>query len=191
MNTTKKARHRDDPAETVLDGDPFEGDLSARLAKAPECGRLPGPTVLLVAGLVAVAGFIGGVQAHKTWGDRESASAGPASPGSGQNGRSQGGFPQGSGPGNGSSGGLTSGTVTEVADGVIRLKTSDGRTVRVRTGGDTEITVSEKGSLKDLKSGTSVVVRGETAEDGTVTASSVTEGSDTGGFGGMRPRNGN
>ncbi|WP_106399099.1 DUF5666 domain-containing protein [Actinocorallia populi] len=191
MNTTKKARHRNDPAETVLDGDPFEGDLSARLADAPKHGRLPGPTVILVAGLLAVAGFISGVQAHKTWGGQESASAGAAFPGPDQNGRSQGGFPQRSGPGNGSFGGLTSGTVTEVSAGVVHLKTSDGRTVQVKTGGDTEITVSEKGSLKDLKPGTSVMVRGETAEDGTVTASSVTEGSDTGGFGGMRPRNGN
>ncbi|MEO3784977.1 hypothetical protein ABGB12_16690 [Actinocorallia sp. B10E7] len=186
MNAIKKARHRsDDPEETVLDESPFQGDLNTELKAAPK-RRRPGPTTVLVAGVIAVAGFIGGIQAHKTWGAEESGGA-PTAAGGGQNGqRSQ----SGQGPG-GSFGGMTSGTVAEVKDGVIYVKTSDGKTVQVKTSGDTKITLSEEGSAKDLKSGASVVVQGETADDGTVTASTVTEGGGMGGFGGMRPQSGN
>ncbi len=191
MNVMKKARHRGEnpaasanPATTVLDGDPFEGDLDAALKSAPKRAK-PGPTAYLAIGVVAVAGFIGGVQAHKTWGGEESAAAGPTAMGApggrgGQNGQS----PSG-GPGGGSFGGLTSGTVTKIADGVLYVKTSGGETVQVKISDSTEITVSENGTAEDLKSGTTVVVRGETADDGTVNASTVTEG------GGMRQQSGN
>lgn len=187
MSAIKKARHRTESPQALLDSDPFQGDLDAELEAAPKRSRRPGPTALLVAGVIAVAGFIGGVQAHKTWGAQESASPGgspPAALGGGQSGQSR----QGQG---GSFGGMTSGTVTGVKDGVISVKTSDGRTVRVKTSDGTQITVTEKGTAKDLKSGTSVVVQGETAEDGTVNASTVTEGGGTGGFGGTRPQSGN
>ncbi len=192
MNAIKKARHRsDDPEETVLDVSPFQGDLNTELKAEPKRAR-PGLTAILVAGVIAVAGFVGGIQAHKTWGAEESGGA-PTAAGGGPNGqRFQGGRGEqgGQGPG-GSFGGMTSGTVVEVEDGVIHVKTSDGKTVQVKTSGDTKVTLSEEGSAKDLKSGASVVVQGETADDGTVTASTVTEGGGTGGFGGMRPQNGN
>jgi len=186
MNAINEARHRsDDPEETVLDVSPFQGDLNTELKAVPRRTR-PGLTAVLVAGVIAVAGFVGGIQAHKTWGAEESGGA-PAAAGGGQNGqRGQ----DGRRPG-GPSGGLTSGTVAEVKDGVIYVETSDGQTVQVKTSGDTKVTLSEEGSAKDLESGASVVVQGETADDGTVTASTVTEGGGTGGFGGMRPQNGN
>lgn len=186
-----------DPAETrtdtatgvaVLEDSPFPGDLAADLAAKPARAR-PGPTVYLVAGVIAVAGFIGGIQAHKTWGGEKSAGGGQTAAG-----RQGGGFGGGSGfGGGGAAGGVTAGTVTKVKDGVITLETSDGRSVEVKTSGDTEVTLTENGSAEDLESGTSVVVRGETGADGTVTATSVSEGSGGSGFpgGGMQAPSGN
>ncbi|MDX6739289.1 hypothetical protein [Actinocorallia sp. A-T 12471] len=182
-----KARRGGDPSATrtdatdaprngveVLDASPFAGDLDADLAPRP-ARRKPTPAVFLVAGIVAVAGFIGGVQAHKTWGGSDAATGGAPS----ASGQRQGGF---GGGGGGGLGGVTSGTVTKVKDGVITLKTSDGGTVEVKTGDDTEITLSESGTAADLESGASVVVRGETGDDGVVTATSVSEGSGASGF---------
>ena len=71
-----------------------------------------------------------------------------------------------------------------VGDSALRtvyLKTTDGKTVKVKTGDSTKITLSGTGKAKDLKSGASIVVRGETASDGTVTATTVTEGGGTSG----------
>ncbi|GAB2867339.1 hypothetical protein GCM10022221_80150 [Actinocorallia aurea] len=177
-------------ATDVLEDSPFEGDLGAELRAEPARPK-PGPATYLVAGIIAVAGFIGGVQAHKTWGTEEASTGGFPSMASGQ----RSGNGSGGGFGGGFGGGVTSGTVEKVKDGVITLKTSDGESVEVKTGDDTQITLSEDGDAKDLKSGTSVVVMGETGDDGTVTATSVSEGSGTSGFpgggGGMQAPSGN
>ncbi|ROO88834.1 hypothetical protein EDD29_6516 [Actinocorallia herbida] len=173
----------------VLDGSPFEGDLEADLAAKPGRAK-PRPATYLVAGIIAVAGFIGGVQAHKTWGAEETGTGGMPTASGQRQGGGTGGF-----GGGGFGGGVTAGTVTKVKDGVITLKTSDGESVEVKTSGDTTITLSENGEAADLKSGASVVVRGETGEDGTVTATSVSEGSGTSGFpgggGGLQAPSGN
>ena len=174
-----KPRFTDDGPGSVelLEDSPFQGDLDAELAPRPRRVRLPGVTLWLGAGLVAVAGFVGGVQAHKSWGGSSSTgtAAGPAAAGN----RGGGGF--GGGGQGGGQGGGTTGTVTKVVGDTVYLKTTDGKTVKVKTGDTTKITLSGTGKAKDLKSGASIVVRGETASDGTVTATTVTEGGGTSG----------
>jgi hypothetical protein len=159
----------------LLENSPFQGDLDAELAPRPKRVKLPGVTLWLGAGVVAVAGFLGGVQAHKSWGDSSGTgtAASPAATGN----RGGGGF----GGGGGGQGGGTTGTVTKVVGDTVYLKTTDGKTVKVKTGDTTKITLSGTGKAKDLKSGASIVVRGETASDGTVTATTVTEGGGTSG----------
>jgi len=97
MKTSEKARRRGDgegtAAETLLDIEPLQDDLDTALKAAPGRAR-PGATAFLAAGVIAVAGFIGGVQAHKTWGGEESGGAAPSAVG-GQNGRSGPGGPDG------------------------------------------------------------------------------------------------
>lgn len=157
----------------LLDEPPFEESLEEALAAHPPRARLPVVTLCLGAGVVAVAGFIGGVHADKTWGG--DGGTRNAAQGSGQRGLpGQGGFPgrqgqqpQGGPPGGGfpgggpPGGGVTTGTVSEVSGDTLEVKTADGSTVKVTIGDQTRVTTSREGSVKDLKPGVTVTVRGD------------------------------
>jgi hypothetical protein len=168
--------------EELLNDSPFGGDLDAELAAAPKRSRLPGPTLYLGAGVLAVLGFLGGIQADKSWG---------GSAGSGTTTRA--GAPAGLSFGNRSGGtgvgaGATTGTVEKIVGNTIYLKTAAGTTVKVTTGGSTKVTVAKSGSAKDLKSGSTITVQGSAGSDGSVTATAITQGgatTGTGGGGGM------
>ncbi|MEU9019837.1 hypothetical protein [Actinomadura sp. NPDC048394] len=196
----------------LLASSPFDGDLDAELTARPARRSLPGPTIYLGAGLLLVAGFLGGVQAQKwTSDDSGSPGGGPAAaggygrttgrvpggygggfagqpgggtgtqPGGGtgteQGGRGgPGGFGGGFGGGAGAGGGMTVGTVTKVVGDTLYLRTSDGKTVKVKTSGSTKISVTKDGKLRDLGSGATVIVRGTTGKDGSVTATTVNQG---------------
>ncbi|MCD0448773.1 hypothetical protein LO762_06125 [Actinocorallia sp. API 0066] len=93
------ARHRDasaPPADgtAVLAESPFPGGLDDALAARPARPR-PGPTLYLAAGLVAVAGFLGGVQAHQTWGGGTDAPTAVSEPSTGRPGGATTDFPGG------------------------------------------------------------------------------------------------
>jgi hypothetical protein len=191
---------RDEPGDAeLLSTSPFEGDLDEELAAGPKGGGLSGLTLYLGAGLILLAGFVGGIQAHKLWGGNDSsASAGPmaggarAQGGQGSQG-GQGGQPgQGGGfarPGGGSAAGgagnLTLGTVQKIDGKMIYLQTANS-VVKVQTSGSTTVQVTKSGSLGDLKSGSTVVVRGTAGQDGTVTATSVDQGAGFAGGAGRR-----
>ncbi|MBC6468052.1 hypothetical protein [Actinomadura alba] len=191
----------------VLATSPFDDDLEAELAARPRRAGPAGLTLCLGAALVAVAGFIAGIQANKTWGGEDSAArspfeaaagaargqaggqAGPGAggPGGGQAGPGgfggQGGQRPGGGPAAG--GGVTAGTVQRVSGDTIYLQTASGQVVKVTTNGSTKVRVTKDGALRDVKSGSSVVVQGTPGQDGTVTATNIAEG---GAFGGLRQR---
>lgn len=193
-----EAPHDDVPPEELLRTSPFDGNLTEELAAAePRPGRRPpSATVFLGAGVLIVAGFIGGVQADKHWGTKQSPGAaafnrfaGAAGQrGQGQNGGygggagRRGGFGQGTGsspgdaaPGGGASGsGGTAGTVKLVDGDIIYVQTANG-IVRVKTTGSTKVAVSKNAKVKDLKTGVPVVVQGTSGQDGTVTATTVTQ----------------
>ncbi|MFE2867590.1 hypothetical protein ACFXJ9_14985, partial [Embleya sp. NPDC059259] len=71
---------------------------------------------------------------------------------------------------------LTTGTVKVVDDSFIYVSDSAGNIVKVKTDAGTKIQVVRDGRTVDLKPGDAVVVRGATGADGSVTATSVTEG---------------
>ena len=71
------------------------------------------------------------------------------------------------------------GTVKLVDGDRIYLETAQGDTVIVNTDAETKIQITKEGTAADLKTGTPVVVQGERAEDGSVTATTVSQG---GGF---------
>ncbi|POM26644.1 hypothetical protein BTM25_10470 [Actinomadura rubteroloni] len=172
----------------LLATSPFEDDLDDALAAVPPRRALPGPTLYLAAGVLLVVGFLGGVQAQK-WNSGTSAGTPSAQPGralpggygAGARGGYGGGYGGAPGARGGFGGGLTAGTVTKVSGDTLWVKTADGKTVKVQTGGSTRVSVTREGSLKDLGAGTSVVVRGSAGDDGTVTATQVTEGGRPGG----------
>lgn len=100
----------------LLASSPFDDDLDAELAARPSQRSLPGPTLYLAAGVILVAGFLGGVQAHKWSSDGSSGPSAGGAAGGQERGRSRtGGYggppgasaPQGGYgvPGNGANGG--------------------------------------------------------------------------------------
>ncbi|GAA3211617.1 hypothetical protein [Actinocorallia longicatena] len=191
-------------SEDILETSPFQGDLDTELAPKPQRFKLPGATLILTAAVVAVAGFVGGIQADKAWGKDDGQSS--AFPG-GQNANRPGGFNRqnggfgggqggqngqnggggGFGGGGGQGGGFTTGTVTKVEGDTIYLQTRDGQTIKVKSTGTTKITVSKEGKASDLKNGATIVVVGQAGSDGTIEATTVTEGGGLrpGGFGGQ------
>ncbi len=178
------------PDEDLLSSSPFEGDLSEQLAAEPRPRRRPpSVTVLLGAGVLIVGGFVGGVQADRHWGVKKTpdpaalisqlAARRAGQGGGGGFGGFGGGFGgagttgtgQGGG-GAGQTGGGTTGTVKLVDGDILYVQTADG-IVRVKTTGSTKVSIARKSTLKALKAGSPVVVRGTAGQDGTVTATSV------------------
>jgi hypothetical protein len=197
------------PPEELLRTSPFDGDLAEELAAAEprqDRRRIPSATLSLAAGVLVVAGFVGGVQADKHWGTKQTPTGfgrlagaagqgGGAYPGLGGGTGRRGAYGQGGGFGQGGSGqgggfgqgGATSktngaavpgtgttGTVKLVDGDVIYVQTADG-IVRVKTTGATKVSVTRSAKVKDLKAGASVVVQGAPAQDGSVTATTVTQ----------------
>lgn len=185
--------------EDLLNSSPFEGDLSEELAAEPRPRRRPpSVTLLLGAAVLIVGGFVGGVQADRHWGAKQSPNASSflsqlASRRAGQGGGGFGGggfggqFGAGGAGGagglgrrggNGAAGGAgggTTGTVKLVDGDTIYVQTPNG-IVRVKTTKSTKVTIAKKSTAKSLKTGSTVVVQGTPSQDGTVTATSVQGG---------------
>ncbi len=177
----------------LLESSPFPGDLEEQLKAVPPRAVKPGLTLYLGAGVILVAGFVGGIQADKQWGKSSSSSSLPAAfgnrgAGAGLGNRGAGGFlgagggqsaAPGAGQGLGGSGGATFGTVKLVDGSTIYVTTQNGD-VAVKTTGSTRIRITKDGKVTDITPGSTVVVQGATGSDGSVTATSVTEGGGTG-----------
>jgi Domain of unknown function (DUF5666) len=179
----------DVPSEDLLSTSPFEGDLNEQLAADPRPRRRPpSVTVVLVAAVLIVGGFVGGVQADRHWGAKKSSSdpaallsqlgrGGGAAGGTGGFGGFGGGGLGGRAGGAtaGAAGAGTSGTVKLVDGTTVYVQTPNG-IVRVKTTDSTKITIARKATAKALKAGSKVVVEGAAGQDGTVTATSVRGG---------------
>jgi hypothetical protein len=163
-------------AEDTSRGD---DDLASLLAKR-EHARPNKVTWVLLTLAVLMVGFAGGALANQKFGASTSSPsfggfpAGFTPPGlsstSGGAGAAAG-FP-GAG---GGFGGLTVGTVKLVDGTNVYVATNDGATVKVKVPASATLTAQKDIELTDLSAGTTVMVRGETASDGTVTATSVSE----------------
>lgn len=172
-----------DSATDHLDEDPFKDDLSQQLA-AREPTRWANRATAILAGVVLlVGGFVAGAQVEKNFGHVGTTSGGTGNgaanaaqggyfPGGGGNG---GGGAGGGGNGGGGTGGGTTGTVKFVDGTTVYITTSDGSVVTVKTDGSTAIQVSQPGTVKDLPVGSTVTVSGQTASDGTMTATRITK----------------
>lgn len=205
----RRARSADGPetatapmsSAELLETSPFPGDLEEQLKAVPPRTLKPGLTLYLGAGVILVAGFVGGIQADKQWGGTSSgnsraglgALAGARAGGGTGFGNRTGGYPgaaggtgagtgagagQGTGQGAGS-GGATFGTVKLVDGSTIYVTTQNGD-VAVKTSGSTQIRITKNGKVTDITPGSTVIVQGATGSDGSVTATSVTEGGGTG-----------
>ena len=169
--------------QTVFDESARDDDLATLLARR-EHARPNRVTWVLVTLLLLGAGFVGGAFAYKTWGP--SASIGmpsfagglPAMAGAGST--SSGTGPSTTGTGTGFPGApadLTIGTVKLVDRTNLYVTTTSGETVKVLVPDSASVTAEQEIALADLAAGSTVIIRGATADDGTVTATSVSEGS--------------
>jgi hypothetical protein len=66
------------------------------------------------------------------------------------------------------------GTISRVEGNTVYVKMQDGTEVKVSTTDSTRVELTQPGKLSDLKTGTSVAVQGQRAEDNSVTAQSIT-----------------
>ncbi|MFG1755171.1 hypothetical protein [Streptosporangium sandarakinum] len=185
-----------DDLETELTGPPRRGPSTLTLVL--------GAGVVLVAGIVlgiqahkALGGPAAGPAASNAavrqgsggpggsgsgFGDGRGFGGGQRSGQPGQNGQGDQGTQNGrTGPGGGFGGrggfgGAAVGTVQRVEGTKVYVQTRDGSVVTVNTGDDTTVRVSKKGKVTDLEPGGAVVVQGERAGDGSITATAISEG---------------
>lgn len=176
---------------------PRADDLGAALAARPPRAKLPRVTTSLVAAVLICAGFLGGVLVQKhlggsnsrgggnfsfAGGTRGGTGAGATGTGGGFFGRGGGGTGTGTGTGTGGSGtgtggaggGAITGKVTVVSGKTLYVTAADGSVYTVTTTGTTTVNVTAPGSISQLKPGQTVVISGNSDNNGNVTATSIT-----------------
>jgi hypothetical protein len=154
----------------------MQDDLSTELEAAAPLQLVNRVTVGLAGLVLALGGFIAGVQVQKSTGT-PAASADPrVNFGAGG---PDGGF--GQNPGGGENSGtqdraasLTTGTVKLVDGTTVYVETADGTVVTVRTSTGTAVQLAQTAKVSDLKTGATVTVEGAAGTDGVVTATKVT-----------------
>ncbi|MEU3206743.1 DUF5666 domain-containing protein [Streptomyces cyaneofuscatus] len=185
------SQRRDGEAEAslppqLLSAPDHSDDLDDRLTEGRHGpGRI---TLALGAAILVVCGVAGGIGIEKAMAPAPDDGSRAARQGAPQEGAQQ----RGSGGAGGrADGGAVVGTVDRVEDGTLFVKTSEGETVRVKTTGDTRVQVTEEGTTKDLASGQTVAVSGERADDGSLSATVISQGTTPRGSGrGGTARNG-
>ena len=150
-------------------------DLATGLARAERKPWLTRSTIILGALVIAMAGFVGGVQVQK------SQTPAPAAAGTGARGTGTGRqFPGGLNTQNLPRGtqtaaaSATTGKIKLVDGTTIYIETATGDVITVKTSGTTTVQSASTVKLSDLKAGVTVTIQGPAGSDGIVTATSVT-----------------
>ena len=163
-------------ATTTVDLQTIDDD-DADFAELPPKRRVPLITKLLLVGILVAAGFGGGVMIQKNLG-ASSASASSAFPNFA--GGPPAGFPTGGGTGRGSTGATGSGpvvvgTVVSVSGNDVTVKDLGGTTHVVHVTATTGLASTGVDWSTSLQTGATVSVNGTKADDGSVTATTVTQ----------------
>jgi hypothetical protein len=184
-----------DVLSSPLDDD--DAELTAVLTRRPRA-KLPSLTLILLAIVVASAGFLGGALVGKHYGSSgtgnlaaafrglAAARAGASSSASAGSGTGSGGTGSGLGGRGGLFGGgnATIGTIKLIDGATVYVQTTAGDVVQVATSSGTKVTVSSTVPVKDLKPGETVIVEGSKNSSGAIAATSISQTSLGGGFGG-------
>jgi hypothetical protein len=174
----------------------WEEPIDEELDAEPSRRRFALLTGILAVLVVGGAAFLGGVQVQKRH-DRALVSttnvaATGAVTGTGTGtGRGAGGTRTGTGTGTGTggfggAGGATVGQVKLVDGATIYVTDSTGNTITVVTTGASKYAKTQTVTLKDIQPGDTVVIRGATQPDGSVSATTVTDSGAGGAVGGGR-----
>jgi len=182
-----------EPVDQTYFDDP-DDETDDELPNRPARRRLAPLTMTLIAGLLAAAGFVGGVQVEKRSthagatptgfpGTSGAASAGSRTPASGA-------APSGSTSGVGpAGGGATVGTVKLVDGATVYVSEADGTIIKVTTSPKSAVTTTSTGTAASLKVGDTVAVTstgGTAGAGGTINAASISDlgtGTTPGGLG--------
>ncbi|MFC3449641.1 hypothetical protein [Amycolatopsis speibonae] len=157
-------------AEEIVAGPAVTGDLHGEMRRA---ARSFSRTTRVLAGLVALAAvFALGAWTHAAFGSASTPA--PARQAAAPGGQGQPGA-QGQGGTRGAAGRGTTGTIDRVDGTKVYVKNAQGGEITVSTTDDTTVGVTQAGKLTDLKPGSTVVVQGQTGDDGTVAARSITQ----------------
>jgi len=182
-----------DVLSSPIDDD--DDELTAVLTRRPRA-KLPSLTLVLAAIVVASAGFLGGAMVGKHYGNSSSGnlaaafsrlaarSSASASAGSGGTGSGFGGSGFGGRGGLCGRGNATVGTIKLIDGGTVYVQTTAGDIVQVATSTGTKVTVSSTVPVKDLRPGETVIVEGSKNSSGAIAATSISQTSLGGGFGG-------
>ena len=158
-SVTTREMPDDTDAVELLSSPPTNDDLDELLEAAAPRQRSK-LTIVLVAALVFVIGFLAGSMSEKlAMSIREAQSTTADEPD-----RGEGAFDSGS---------AVVGRVLMVDEAVVYVERPDGATVKVHVSGGTSIGLSEAGRIADLAPGDVVIVDGVISEDGSVEASSI------------------
>ncbi len=141
-----------------------EGDNLDELLEKAAPRRRSKLTTGLLAGLIFLIGFFLGSTAEKVFVAIQEAQAAAEAE------SAQPDLPETSAP-------TAMGTVRLIEDGVIYLERAEGGTVKVRIEATTIVGSSQSAQITDLRPGDELIVFGEKADDGTVTASRVQQSS--------------
>ena len=165
------------PAEPVRPADRAPDD-DAEFAELSPKRQVPALTKVLVVGILVAMSFAGGVLVQKQH-DASQTSAVPGGAGglpaflTGA-GAPGGGSSTGRGPSTVASGPVLVGTIESVSGGDITVKDLGGKTHAVHTGATTGFAVTGADWSTSLPPGTTVSIEGTKADDGTVTATTIT-----------------
>jgi len=157
--------------------DPDKIDLDALPSSPARLRRRAAPlTIALVIGLVAAGGFFAGVRAQKGQAQVSSQAAGGQGPGGRVGGFAGPAAGQGGGPGGlPGGGGATFGQVKLVDGSNLYVTNAQGEVVKVTTSAGVKLTRMADATISDIKPGDTVIVRGSTNADGTITATSIAD----------------
>jgi len=186
---------------SISDTTPYDPNLAQTLDAEDDAwddapirprARLSRVTKLLLVLAVGAAAFAGGVFAQRHWGVTSSNGSSGSGAGAGAAARRFAGLGGGSGAGRSASGGrgfggATIGQVAYLNGTTLYVTDTSGNTVKVKVPKGTPVMKSVTAGIGSVRPGDTVVVRGSTAANGTVTAQSVSVGGTglTGGAGGF------
>jgi hypothetical protein len=148
--------------------------------------KLPRVTLVLTLAVVGACAFIGGAEAEKHLGkssDRASTRGAAIAALLGGSGSGTSTTTAGALRRSFLGGGATIGTVTAIKGSTLYVTDTSGNTVKVTTSAGSQVSKTVAGTVRDVRPGDAVVVRGTAKKNGDVAADSITLGGAAAGFG--------
>lgn len=170
-----------DTSSIPVPGDGPDDDVAAELEALAIRRRrkLPRVTLALCVAIVGAGAFIGGAEAQKHLGSSPSTGAAGSGAASGFTSRFRGATAGRTASAFGG-GGATIGTVTAIKGSTLYVTDTSGNVVKVSTSPASQVSKTTTGTVKDIKPGDTVVVRGAQGKNGTIAASSISLGGGVG-----------